>query len=99
MVPKHGVMYLGDYPECYAPDYCSGVDYNSDEGSWLSGDSGDSDSSYNDEVGAVIMWRVLCIIIVRDVCSVRRELCVTSVVCIACFAVRVLYLTYVILLT
>ena len=43
LVPKHGILYLGDYPTSYAPDYCS-VDYDSDDEFWMSGDS-DVDSS------------------------------------------------------
>ena len=44
LVPKHGLMYLGDYPADYAPEYCA-ADYGSDDEFWLSGSETEGDSS------------------------------------------------------
>lgn len=46
LVPKHGIMYLGDYPTSYAPDYCD-LEYTSDDEAWF--DFGDSDFDSSDD--------------------------------------------------
>jgi len=37
LVPKHGVLLLGDYPAEYAPDYCETEEYGSDDEFWVEG--------------------------------------------------------------
>lgn len=54
LVPKHGMMYLGDYPSCYAPEYCS-LEYVSDDECWLSGPDSDVDSSDDGVSGSIIV--------------------------------------------